>query len=229
MPLTEACEMFTLDPPLLVNVTVCDCLAPTVTLPKSSLAGSSASWPGAEVPVPVPNRLRFVRGFDASLVMASVALKAAAALGANLMLTVVLCPAATVIGRVGATSEKYFVEIATLLMVTDAGPGFVAVTVRVLLLLIATVPKSRLEGSERVLDCCCPEGPAALTPWQPTSKSRPATRSMAPATVPKRFGHIEIGVFSSIFSHETLRTRLYRLPASGKGLIISLKQSAGLR
>lgn len=205
VPLTEACEMFTLDPPLLVRVTVCDCLAPMVTLPKSSLAGLSMSCP-EDVPVPVS--VRFVAGFEASLVMARVALKAPATLGANLMLTVVLCPAATVIGRVGATSVKYFVEIAALLMVTGAGPEFVAVTVSVLLLLIATVPKFRLEGSERVLDCCCPEGPATLTPWQPTSKRRPATRSKAPATLPKRFEFIAMGAFSSICSHGTLRTRL---------------------
>src|SRR5271169_2344319 len=141
--------MLTLDPPVLVSVTVCDCLAPTVTLPKSSVAGLSKSCPGA---VPVAESVRFVTVldptvFDAAFVMASVALKAPAALGVNLMLTVMLCPAETVIGRLGATREKYLVEIAALLTVTDAGPELVAVTVRVLLLPAATLPKSRLAVS----------------------------------------------------------------------------------
>jgi hypothetical protein len=146
--------MFTLDPPVLVSVTVCDRLAPMLTLPKSSLAGLRVSCPRA-VPVPVPESVRFVTVFDALLVMESAALKAPTALGVNWMLIVVLCPAATVIGRLGATREKYLVEIAALLTVTDAGPEFVAVTVRFLLLPAATLPKSRVVlRRERVLDCC---------------------------------------------------------------------------
>jgi hypothetical protein len=196
--------MFTLDPPLLVSVTICDCLDPTVTLPKSSLAGLSMSCPG-DVPVPVPDSVRFVTVFDASLVIESVALKAPTALGMNLMLIVVLCPAAMASGRLGATREKYLVEIEALLTVTDAGPGFVAVTVRVLLLPAATFPKSRVVLSrERVLDCCWPEEPAALTPWQPTRKVRPARRSNAPASFPRCFERIALAAVSSIVSHGTV-------------------------
>jgi hypothetical protein len=67
-PLKEACEMFTLDPPVLDSVTICDCFAPTVTVPKPSLAGVSVSCPGTvPVPVPIPERVRFVTAFDASL------------------------------------------------------------------------------------------------------------------------------------------------------------------
>jgi hypothetical protein len=134
-----------------VSVIVCDCLAPTVTVPKSSLAGLSVS---CAVDVPVPDRVRFDTLFDASLVMAGIVLKIPAALGANLTLIVVLCPAAIANGRLGATREKYFVEIATLLMVTDAGPELVAVTVRILLLPTATLPKTKVDVCrERVLDC----------------------------------------------------------------------------
>jgi hypothetical protein len=96
--------MFTLDPPVFVSVIVCDCLAPAVTLPKSTLAGLGVSCP-LDVPAPIPNRVRFVTLFDASLVMASVPLNAPTALGANLMLIVVLCPAAIATGRLGATRE----------------------------------------------------------------------------------------------------------------------------
>lgn len=198
--------MLTLDPPVLVSVTVCDCLAPTATLPKSSVAGLSMSCPGA---VPVPESVRFVTVldatvFDAALVTASVALKATAALGVNWMLIVMLCPAATVIGRLGEIREKYLVEIEALLTVSDAGPEFVAVTVRVLLLPAATLPKSRLVDSrERVLDCCWLEEPAALTPWQPTRNVRPTRRTNEPATCPRCFEPIVLAAVSSIVSHGT--------------------------
>jgi len=199
VPLTEACEMLTLDPPVLVSVTVCDCLAPTVRPPKFSLAGLSASWP--EAAIPVPESGRFVAVFDASLVMVTVALKIPAALGVNLMLIVVLWSAATVTGRLGAVKEKYLLEIETLLMVTDAGPEFVAVTDRVLLLPAATLPKSRVADSrERVL-CCWLEEPAALTPWHPTRKLRPVRRNSAPATFPRCFEQFALAAAFSIVSH----------------------------
>lgn len=96
----------TLDPPVLVSVIVCDCVAPTFTLPKPALVGLSASWPGLAA-VPVPESARLVALFDALLEMVTVALKVPAALGANLMPKVALCPDARVIGRLGAVKEKY--------------------------------------------------------------------------------------------------------------------------
>ena len=98
--------MFTLVPPTFVTVTVSDDLLPTVTLPKSSPAGLSVSWP-AEIPVAVPVSEMFMTEFDASLLMESVALKVPAVLGVNMMLIVVLCPAATETGRLGVTKAKY--------------------------------------------------------------------------------------------------------------------------
>jgi len=146
--------MLTLELPVLVTVTDCDCLAPTVTLPKSSLDGLSVSVPEA-VAVPVPESVSSGTVLDALLVMESVALKVPGALGANLMLIVALCPAGTVTGRPGETREKYLVEIVALLTVTDAGPEFVAVAVRVSLLPAATLPKSSVVfSSERVVGCC---------------------------------------------------------------------------
>lgn len=52
-----------------------------------------------------------------------------------------------VTGRLGAVSEKYWVEIVALLTVTDPGPGFVALSVRVELLPAATVPKLSVCGT----------------------------------------------------------------------------------
>lgn len=132
-----------------------------VTLPKSSLVGLSVSWP-AEVPTAVPASEMFRTAFDASLVMDSVALKTPALSGMNLMLKVVLWPAATEIGRPGETKEKYFVEIAALATATGSGPELDAVTVKVLLFPAATLPKSRVEVTmerESVLACFWPEPP----------------------------------------------------------------------
>ena len=144
----------TLAPPLLVSVTVCACLAPTITLPKSSLRELSTSWPGVDA-VPVPDSASFVAVFDALLAMVSVPLKVPVALGENLMLIVALCPEAMVVGRPGAVKEKYWLEIETLLRVTDAGPEFVAVAVKVLLLPAGTLPKLKvLVSNERVPNCC---------------------------------------------------------------------------
>ncbi len=166
----------TLEPPVFVTVSDRVCLLPTFTLPKLRLVGLSASCP---LPAPVPESERFVTGFDASLLIVTVALKAPAALGLNVTLSGVLCPALIVTGRLGAVKEKYLVETDALLILTDADPEFVAVTVRVLLLPAATLPKSSVAVSrERVLECCWPEEPAALTPWQPTRKVRPAWRPL---------------------------------------------------
>jgi hypothetical protein len=143
VPLTEACETVTLDPPVLGRVTVWDCWLPTVTLPKVSLPGFSESCPGVDAEVPVPVSVRLVV-LVALLVMVAVALKFPAALGLNLTLTVVLCPDARVIGRLGEVREKYFVEIATLLTVTEFGPELVAVAERVVLLPAATLPKFKV-------------------------------------------------------------------------------------
>lgn len=182
--LTDICEMSTVDPPVLVSVTVCDCSAPTDTLPKTSLAGLSASCPGALV-VPVPESATFITVSEASLVIAAVALKTPAASGVNLTLIEVFCPAATVTGRLGEIREKYLVEIAIPLIVTDADPEFDIVIGRVLLLPAGMLPKPRSEFADRVLICCWMEVPPVLKPWQPTRKAMPAIRSNVLAALPR--------------------------------------------
>ena len=131
-----------------------DCFAPTVTLPKSSLVGVRLSCPAADIPVPDNERL--VTESDAVLVMETVALKVPAAFGVKPTVIGVLCPTARLIGRVGAVREKYFVESATLLIVTEAVPEFVAVAVRVLLLPAVTLPKFKaaFEMVSAPLWCC---------------------------------------------------------------------------
>jgi hypothetical protein len=151
VPLTEAPEISTFAAPLFVSVTVWACVAPTVTLPNVALLGLTPSWPTA-VAVPFPVSEILVNESDALLVTESVELKLPAALGANLMLIVAVCPAAIVAGRLGVMREKQLVEIAALLIVIDVLPLFVAVTAMVLLLPVGTLPKSRFKVvKERLL------------------------------------------------------------------------------
>ena len=93
--------------------------------------------------MPLPVRL-IVTVSEALLVTVAVVLKAPVPLGANVMLTGVLWPAARVSGRLGEFREKHWPEKETLLIVTDPGPEFATVVVRVLLLPSATLPKFRL-------------------------------------------------------------------------------------
>jgi hypothetical protein len=120
-------------------VTTCDLVAPTLTLPKGSLAGFRASNPE-----PDPESARVWFPSEASLATESVALNFAAAFGVNEMLKVALAPAAIDTGRLGEVIAKYLVEIEALPTLTVALPELVAVTVRVLLVPGVTSPKSRL-------------------------------------------------------------------------------------
>jgi len=82
VPLMPACEIVTLEPPVLVIDPERVGLLPTVTLPNASLVVLVLSWPW-DVVVPVPDSVRVVTVFEASLVMVTVAFKSPAALGAN--------------------------------------------------------------------------------------------------------------------------------------------------
>lgn len=82
VPLTAACEMLTLVPPLLVSVTVWDCWVPVITLPKFSLDWLSPSCPAE---TPVPERPRLAEPFEALLVTVTEALNGPVAFGANKM------------------------------------------------------------------------------------------------------------------------------------------------
>lgn len=130
----------TVVPPVFVSVTLCDCLLPTVTLPKTSLPELTASCPSL---MPVPDKVIFVMAVEASLPIAAVALKLPAAFGVNARVSDALCPAAMVTGRLGPVNEKYFVDTEALLMFTDVFPVLLTESVSVLLLPAATLPKSK--------------------------------------------------------------------------------------
>ena len=127
-------------------------LPPTDTLPTFSVAGLTESCPGWAVATPFPVSDSVEVAFDASLAIEAVALNVPTAVGENVTVTVVLCPAATVTGRLGATNWKSWLEIETLLTVTDAGPEFVATIDRVAVVPTDTFPKFSVPfAKERVL------------------------------------------------------------------------------
>lgn len=135
-------------------------------------------------PPPAPVRATLLVAFEALLVIVAVALKVPIAFGVKLTVTVVLCPAATVTGRVGETSVKNGVEIETLLTVTDVLPELVATNDNVAVFPSVTVPKFSVplfRESVPLPPCvgdCAMEGPA-LTPWQAMRKQKRAETSRA--------------------------------------------------
>ena len=191
-PLTLNAELFAVAAvtvtlvPLAVRFPDAVPLVPTATLPIASVVGATLSVPTAALPVPDSETVTV--GLEAFEVTVATALKLPAALGENMTLTGVLCPAVSVIGMLGAVSEKYWVEIATLLIVTDVVPELVAVADTVLLLPGAIVPKFNVaDDRESEPGCDWFEEPE-LRPWQPVSKARPAKRLNAQSTLPRCIG-----------------------------------------
>ncbi len=165
-------------------------LPPTVTLPKAILAGLEASVPGAAVD-PVPLSETLVWESDASLPISMVAVNVPIAFGENVKLIGVLCPAAIETGRLGEVMEKYLVVMETLLTLTVAAPEFVALTITVLLLPGATLPKaSEVLAMESVPTAGVEL--AALTPWQPARIARLARSRRNPAAFSKFLAELPV-------------------------------------
>lgn len=96
-PVTFACEIVTVVPPVLVSVSDRLALPPTCTLPNERLAGLGESVPGV---TPVPVSAIFSVGLAPLDVMVTLPLAAPPAAGANCTLNVVLWPALRVNGSV---------------------------------------------------------------------------------------------------------------------------------
>ena len=144
-PLEVACEMLKLLVVVLVMLTLCVLLEPTVTVPKLTLAGLAASEPLVAAP-PVPERATFVGELLALLTTDMAPLTVPVAVGENLTEKDVLCPAAKVSGSAGPLNV-----MPTPLTVADERvalpvPLLVIVTDFVLLEPTVTVPKARLVG-----------------------------------------------------------------------------------
>jgi hypothetical protein len=96
-PVAVACEMVTLDPPLLVTVSERVCVAFTSTLPKLKLGLVAASAPAV---LAVPDRGMERVEFEALLVRVTLPVGVPAVVGANTTLNDLLAPAARVNGTV---------------------------------------------------------------------------------------------------------------------------------
>jgi hypothetical protein len=143
-PVTLACEIVTLAV-LAVTVTVLDELLPTFTLPKLSEVGLAASVPAAAAP-PVPINWTVLVGFDALLVSVTLPLTAPAVVGANVAENEADCPGASVSGSCNPVAVKPVPLVVIPEIVRFALPLLFKLTVRVVLVPVACVPKSTFVG-----------------------------------------------------------------------------------
>src|ERR1700704_2127274 len=103
LPVADALEIVTVEPPLLVTVTATDLLLPTVTFPKLTLAGFAIREP-AVAPVPESAMLRGEPG--ASEAMARLPVIAPPVAGANFTVNATDWFGVKVAGRASPTTEK---------------------------------------------------------------------------------------------------------------------------
>src|SRR5271166_142114 len=100
-----------------------------------------------------------------------------------------------------------------LLMVMDAVPGLDAITDIVLLLLLGTLPKSKVVAAkESVFVCNCLESPPTLTPWHPTSRLRPANRRETSKTAVNLFRQMLAAVVLAIMATNHASGRKFKDP-----------------
>ena len=142
-PLKAACEIVTLEPPEFVSVADSDCVPPRVTVPKARVVGLEVIAP-AVAPVPDNGTVRF--GLEAFDAIVTLPLAEPEALGANVTVKLVLCPAVNVSGvlipptvkpdPLPATCEIVMLDALELVMVSES--DWVLPTV--------TLPKLKLTG-----------------------------------------------------------------------------------
>jgi hypothetical protein len=129
-------------PPFAVSVPAAAPLPPTITAPTANVAGEIDSVPIDAVPTPVRDA---VNGESEMLVVkVAVATKFPAPTGANCIVRFALCPGPIETGKEGAVIENEPLETEAELMLAEAVPEFVTVTVKFLVVPDVMVPKSRL-------------------------------------------------------------------------------------
>jgi hypothetical protein len=152
-PATPTLEIVTLDPPVLVTVSVKVCLVPTCTLPKLKLVGFDPSTPAA-TPVPDSGIVRV--GFEPFEVIVMLPLTAPADGGLNETLKLALWPDVSVTGAVIPLRVNPLPLIPTFEIVTLDPPVFVTVSDKVCLAPTCTLPKLRLVGFDPKAPCATP-------------------------------------------------------------------------
>jgi hypothetical protein len=141
-PVPETVARFTVRRafPLLVSVTFCELVCPTVTLLKSSEEGEIVKA-GC---MPVPLSAIASGEFEASLVTVRVPFAAPKAVGANCIWTVMLCPTGIDAEGLPPMTVNPAPEMVAAERFTIAVPAFVTVTLCVAVLPTATLPNATL-------------------------------------------------------------------------------------
>jgi hypothetical protein len=168
--------------PLAVRVTVWFWFAPTVTLPKFTVAGATANWPAA---VAVAERETLTDGTEPVVVREIVPLALPGAWGANVTLKVRLCPAFRVVGKLRPlVLNPAPVRVAAETLILDP-PELVIVSDRDRPLPTCTLPKLMLAGLTARVPAVTPVPERTMF-----SKVFEASLVMAtpPVTLPAEFG-----------------------------------------
>ena len=142
-PVTVACEIVTLAPPLFVSESVKVRLLPAWTLPKARLAGLAVIWPGRTA---FPDKARFIVELEALEVKAMLPLTLPAVCGPKITEKVALWPAPSVSGKVRPLRAKLALVRVACETVTLAPPVFVSASTKVMLVPTWMLPNARLAG-----------------------------------------------------------------------------------
>jgi hypothetical protein len=166
--------------PVFVNVTFCDPLLPTATLPKLKLVGLAVKLPaGAAVAVPLSV---IVTGDPALFATVILPVKLPVEVGANFTANVAVCDASNVAGVLTPLTLKPVPAAVTAVICSAAPPVFVSVMFCDALLPTATLPKLRLVG----VAVKFPVGAAVAVPVNPIVIGEPVA-SLATRMLPVGF------------------------------------------
>jgi hypothetical protein len=142
-PVTVACEIVRLAPPVFCKVSVCVALLPTTTVPKLKLLGLVDNTP---VTIPVPASGTFRTLPVPVLVSARLTVTLPSACGWKTILKLVLCPAASVVGKLNPLIVKFGEFTLAAVMSRLVPPVLVSVLTSVSLAPTPTLPKATLAG-----------------------------------------------------------------------------------
>lgn len=173
--------MFNAALPVLVSVTVCEALPPTLTLLKETEAGLTESC--ACVAVPIPLRLTLSGDPGASLVTETVPVVLPAAAGAKTTLKE-LVPPGFKVPDVKPLTENPAPEGLAAETDTGAVPEFVSVIVAVLLLPTRMLPKLTLAGFEE----SAPSVPVPLSAMARVGFEASVANTIVPEALPADTG-----------------------------------------
>jgi hypothetical protein len=158
--------------PIALRLPAADPVLPTVTFPTATVVGVTLSCPEVAVAVPVPDNAIDKLEFDAPDPTDTLPVVVPADLGLNTTLKDVLCPGASVSGRVRPLTLNAVPVTGAWVMVRLAPPTLMSVADLVELVSSFTVPKFRLVDEELSAAGLVVEGLPELNPWHPIRAHR---------------------------------------------------------